>query len=255
MSSLHRAKDLSRADCDDPRVVNFDFSFAFQPIVDADTRAVIAFEALVRGPHGEPSSEVFARVPREDLYRFDQACRLKAIRLARRLNLQTRLNLNLFPNSVQRTGRNIRATLQASRDQGFPVERLVFEVSEAELVQHYAGIEGVFQSYQDSGFQTAIDDFGTGYSGLRMLAEYQPNYIKLDRNLIADIHENYVKQSIVRGIRGICRRLSIETIAEGVEKAQEYHWLRRAGIHLFQGYYFARPAFEALSEVRPALFN
>jgi EAL domain-containing protein (putative c-di-GMP-specific phosphodiesterase class I) len=255
MSSLHRAQDRSVADCDEASVVDFDFSFAFQPIVDADTQEVISFEALVRGPGGECSADVFARVPRQNLYRFDQACRLKAIRLARRLRLQTRLNLNLFPNSIQRTSRNIGATLQSSRDEGFPVEKLVFEVCEAEILQHYAGIEGTFEAFQESGFQTAIDDFGTGYSGLRMLAEYQPNYIKLDRNLIADVHENYVKQTIVKGICGIVRKLSIETIAEGVEKAEEYHWLRKAGIHLFQGFYFARPALEALAEVQPRLFN
>jgi EAL domain-containing protein (putative c-di-GMP-specific phosphodiesterase class I) len=82
-----------------------------------------------------------------------------------------------------------------------------------------------------------------------MLAEYQPNYIKLDRNIIADIHENYVKQTIVKGIGSICKQLCIEMIAEGVEKVEEYQWLRQAGINIFQGYYFARPAFESLAEV------
>lgn len=229
--------------------VDFDFSFAFQPIVNAATREVISFEALVRGPCGEPSAEVFAKVPRENLYRFDQACRVKAIHMARRLNLQTHLNINLFPNAIHLTGMNIRSTLQASFQEGFPVENLIFEVSEAERLIHYTRVVQIFKSYEDFGFQTAIDDFGTGYSGLRMLAEYQPNYIKLDRNIIADIHANRVKQIIVQGISGICRQLHIEMIAEGVEKAEEYQWLREAGITLFQGYYFARPAFEALAEV------
>jgi EAL domain-containing protein (putative c-di-GMP-specific phosphodiesterase class I) len=229
--------------------VDFEFSFAFQPIINVATREVISFEALVRGPSGEPSAEVFAKVPRENLYRFDQACRVKAIHVAKRLNLQTRLNINLFPNAIHLTGMNIRATLQASFQEGFPVENLIFEVSEAERLIHYSRVVEIFKSYEDFGFQTAIDDFGTGYSGLRMLAEYQPNYIKLDRNIIADIHENYVKQTIVKGIGGICKQLCIEMIAEGVEKVEEYLWLRDAGINIFQGYYFARPAFEALIEV------
>jgi EAL domain-containing protein (putative c-di-GMP-specific phosphodiesterase class I) len=235
--------------------MDFDFSFAFQPIVDAATREIVAFEALVRGPEGQPSAEVFAKVSPEKLHQFDQACRLKAIHLATQLKVWTRLNVNLFPNSIHRTGMNINATLQASIQAGFPVKDLVFEVSEAEKVAHYTPVVEIFKAYKDLGFQTAIDDFGTGYSGLRMLAEYQPNYIKLDRNLIADVHANRVKQSIVQGIGSICRPLEIELIAEGVEKAEEYAWLRKVGIHLFQGYYFARPAFEALAEVRPALFN
>src|SRR5512143_4140047 len=157
--------------------VDFAFSFAFQPIVDAATRHVVSFEALVRGSRGEPSAEVFAKVPRENLYRFDQACRVKAIHVAKRLKLHTRLNINLFPNAIHLTGMNIRATLQASFQEGFPVENLIFEVSEAERLIHYSRVVEIFKSYEDFGFQTAIDDFGTGYSGLRMLAEYQPNYI------------------------------------------------------------------------------
>ena len=71
---------------------------------------------------------------------------------------------------------------------------------------------------------------------------------------IADVHEFHVKQTIVGGIHAICDRLNIALIAEGVEKAEEYEWLRRSGISLFQGYYFARPAMEALVEVRPSLY-
>jgi EAL domain-containing protein (putative c-di-GMP-specific phosphodiesterase class I) len=253
--SPYRATDRSPDGFAPTGGVDFAFTFAFQPIVDAATREIISFEALVRGPAGESSDDVFSWVPRENLYHFDQACRLKAIHLARRLNLDTSLNLNFFPNSAHGTGTGIRATLQASLEAGFPVDKLVFEVSESELLQQHARIEGIFDGCQDSGFLTAIDDFGAGYSGLRMLADYQPNFIKLDRDLVSDVHENHVKQIIVRGMRGICRQLSIETIAEGVEKAEEYHWLRKAGIHLFQGFYFARPAFEALAEVPLAVYN
>jgi EAL domain-containing protein (putative c-di-GMP-specific phosphodiesterase class I) len=234
--------------------VDLEFSFAFQPIVDADARQIVSFEALLRGPRGESSTEVFARVPRPDLYRFDQACRLKAIQMARHLHLETRLNLNLFPDSGSFAGVSVAATLEASLQEGFPPEKLIFEVSEAEWLHEEPRIGTMFSACHERGFQTAIDDFGAGYSGLRMLADYQPNYIKLDRNLISDIHQNRVKQIIVKGIASMCRQLSITAIVEGVERAEEYRWLRKAGVHLFQGYYFARPAFEALCDVRPALF-
>jgi EAL domain-containing protein (putative c-di-GMP-specific phosphodiesterase class I) len=174
--------------------------------------------------------------------------------MAKRLNIRTRLNINLFPNAIHRTGLNVRATLQASLKEGFPIENIVFEISEAERIENYPRIIEVFKSYQELGFQTAIDDFGTGYSGLRMLAEYQPNYIKLDRHLIADIHEDNIKQTIVRGVGIICKQLSIELMAEGVEVAEEYQWLREAGINLFQGFYFARPSFEARTDIHPKLF-
>ena len=234
--------------------MDFDFTFAFQPIVDVTVREIIAFEALVRGPDGESSAEIFAKVPKENLYRFDQACRLKAIHMAKRLNMRARLNVNLFPNSIQRTGLNVHATLEASIHEGFPVKDLIFEVSEAEEIAHYTSVADIFRQFQEFGFQTAIDDFGSGYSGLRMLAEYQPDYIKMDRNIIADVHKFHVKQTIVGGIHAICDRLNIALIAEGVEKVEEYEWLCRSGISLFQGYYFARPAMEALVEVQPSLY-
>lgn len=230
--------------------VNFKFSFAFQPIVDAETQEVISFEALVRGPGGEPSADVFARVPKAKMHRFDQACRLKAIHLAALLNMQTRLNVNLFPNAAN----NMQSVIQASLEYDFPMRNIIFEVNEAERITDYSRVTRALKSYQGLGLQTAIDDFGTGYSGLKLLIEHQPNYLKLDRNLIADIHENVVKQTIVTGIKNICDELSIEIMAEGVEKANEYFWLREAGINIFQGYYFARPTFEALSEVHPRLF-
>jgi EAL domain-containing protein (putative c-di-GMP-specific phosphodiesterase class I) len=234
--------------------VNFDFSFAFQPIVNANTRQVVAFEALVRGPEGEPSEEVFSRVPRTKMYGFDQACRVKAISLARQLNIHTKLNINLLPNAMYRTAFSIRATLQASLDCGFPTDNIIFEVSEAEKLVDYVRVVDIFEAYEGFGFQTAIDDFGTGYSGLKLLVEYQPNYIKLDRNLIANVDKEPVKQTVVKGMGQICKQLGIEMMGEGVETAEEYYWLRGAGISLFQGYYFARPAFEALEDVHPRLF-
>jgi EAL domain-containing protein (putative c-di-GMP-specific phosphodiesterase class I) len=254
MPSMQSTKFSSRDEFAIAGGVDFEFSMAFQPIVNASTRKVIAFEALVRGPGGEPSADVFAKVPKANLYQFDQACRLKAIHLARRLNIKTSLNVNLFPNAIYRTAMNIRATLLASLEYGFPAENIVFEITEAEKLIDYARMVEIIRTYQEFGFQTAIDDFGTGYSGLKLLVEYQPNYIKLDRNLIADIQGSHVKQTVVRGIGRICKQLSIVLMAEGVEKAAEYSWLREAGINIFQGYYFARPAFEALSEVHPKLF-
>lgn len=227
----------------------FDFSFAFQPIVNANTREVVSFEALVRGPNGEPSREIFAKLQDCNRYCFDQACRVKAIYWASRLNLSRNLNINLFPNAMVRSSISIRTTLEASLEYGFPVSRIIFEVTEDERLTHPGRLINVIRTYDELGFRTAIDDFGVGYSGLYLLQEYQPDFIKLDRRLISGVHENSVKQTIVRGILFICRELDIEVMAEGVESVREYEWLFQAGIQYFQGYYFARPAFESLPEV------
>jgi len=170
--------------------VGFEFSFAFQPIVNAETRKIVSFEALVRGPHGESSADVFSHLCEENLFDFDQACRLKAIHLASRLKLRRNLNINFLPFGIYQTGVNIRATLQAAKDCGFPVGNIIFEVTETEELTDHRRLVDIIKMYHQSGFQTAIDDFGTGHSGLKLLVEYHPNYLKLDRNLIADIHQN-----------------------------------------------------------------
>jgi EAL domain-containing protein (putative c-di-GMP-specific phosphodiesterase class I) len=237
------------------REVDFEFSFAFQPIVDVRNREIISFEALVRGPHGEPSASVFAQVPKCDFPRFDEICRSKAIYLASRLHIPNQLNLNLSAESIFEIDLSIMTTFQASIHSGIPVEKIVFEVLEMESLTDQRNLIQYLRLIQEFGFTTAIDDFGAGYSGLKLLAEYQPNYIKLDRFLIGNIQQDFVKQSLFSGVKQICQNLGIELVAEGVESADEYHWLRDAGISIFQGYYFARPAFEALPDVTNKAFG
>jgi EAL domain-containing protein (putative c-di-GMP-specific phosphodiesterase class I) len=235
--------------------IGFEFSFAFQPIVDVRNREIISFEALVRGPRGEPSASVFAQVPRYGFPRFDEICRRKAIYLASRLKIPNQLNLNLSAPGLYEVDLNITATFHASIQSGIPVENIIFEVLETENLTDQRNLLKYLRIIQDFGFKTAIDDFGSGYSGLKLLVKYQPSYIKLDRDMISNIHQDFVKQSIFSGIRQICESLSIEIVAEGVETADEFHWLNEAGVNIFQGYYFARPAFEALPDVANKVFG
>jgi EAL domain-containing protein (putative c-di-GMP-specific phosphodiesterase class I) len=235
--------------------IGFEFSFAFQPIVDVRNRQIISYEALVRGPRGEPSASVFAQVQKNNLWKFDEVCRSKAIHLASRLKLPSRLNLNMTASSIYEVDMSITATFRASKSSGIPVKDIIFEVIESESLVDNRNLLKYLQVIQDFGFKTAVDDFGAGHSGLSLLVQYQPNYIKLDRQLIASIHQDDVKQNVFAGITQICDSLSIDIVAEGVETEGEFHWLQDAGVRLFQGYYFARPAFEALPDVANKLFS
>jgi len=234
--------------------LGFKFSFAFQPIVDARNREIISFEALVRGPHGESSDSVFAQVNNHDFGKFDEMCRQKAIHLASKLKISNNLCLNLSAQGLYQIDSSIITTFHASMESGIPVEKIIFEVLETDnLTEQYALLQ-YLRLINEFGFKTSIDDFGVGYSGLKLLVKYQPSYIKLDRHLIGDIQENLIKQSVFFGIQQICNRLCIEIVAEGVEQAEEYRWLSHAGVKIFQGFYFARPAFEALPEVSHKAF-
>lgn len=248
-------KNLSCKQCVDAAELGFDFSFAFQPIVRASTRQIISYEALARGTAGEGFMEVFKHVTEENLYRFDQACRVKAIRKAAELGMKVTLNINFSPNAVYKPELCIRTTIAAAKEFNFPVQNISFEVTEGEEVVEKAHLISIIREYKSLGFSTAIDDFGAGYAGLNLLADFQPTYIKIDRALIDYVDQNKPRQAIIKGIVLTCSLLDIGVLAEGVERAEEYIWLRDQGIDLFQGYYFARPGFEHLPEVDPALFE
>jgi EAL domain-containing protein (putative c-di-GMP-specific phosphodiesterase class I) len=112
-----------------------------------------------------------------------------------------------------------------------------------------AHVQRIVDTYRKFGFWTALDDFGAGYAGLGLLARWQPDLIKIDMELLRDIHHSRAKQAIIAGIVGIARTLDVKVLAEGVENEQELAVLRAAGISLFQGYYFAKPALMALPDV------
>lgn len=234
--------------------LDFSFTMAFQPIVDLAAGSIWAHEALVRGTGGEGAGWILAKVTDANRYAFDQACRIKAIELASGLGLaETRLSINFLPNAVYRAEACIQATLAAAQRTGFPTDRLIFEVSESERVIDHAHLKGIFQEYKRQGFLTAIDDFGAGFSGLNLLAEFQPDVIKLDMALTRNIESDRARRSIVKAILSVCTDLGITPVAEGIETVDEARTLRDLGVSLMQGYLFARPAFEALAEPTMAL--
>lgn len=104
-----------------------------------------------------------------------------------------------------------------------------------------------------SGTVIAIDDFGAGYSGLNLLADIQPDWIKLDMYLLRNIEQHGARQSIVKAICSVCLDLGIDVLAEGVETLEELRFLEKLDISLYQGYFFAKPGFETLPTVSESL--
>ena len=244
-------KSLSCRECREGAGLDFSFTMAFQPFVDVKTGGIFGYEALVRGLNQEGAGVILGKVNDSNRYQFDQACRVKAIELATRLGLDGVLSINFLPNAIYQAATCIRATLEAAKELNFPTDRLMFEVTEGERVTDHAHLTSIFTEYKRIGFRTAIDDFGAGYSGLNLLAEFQPDFIKLDMALTRNIDKDRVRRAIVHGILETCRELKLGVIAEGIETPAECLVLQDEGIHLFQGYLFAKPGFEHLPPVSP----
>ena len=225
----------------------FPFTMAFQPIVDIQAHRIDAFEALVRGPNGEGAGHVLGQVNKQNVYAFDQSCRVKAIELASRLGVNRQLNINFLPNAVYEPRACIRATLDAASRTGFDPRRLTFEIVETEAISDTPHLLKIIAEYRRQGFKIALDDFGTSYSGLSRLAELKPDIIKLDRVLVQDCETDSLRLSILAGMIALGQENGIKVVIEGVETAGQLNALREVGARFVQGFYFAKPAFERIS--------
>ena len=236
-------------DCGTAERVGFQFDYAYQPIVDVANRTTYAHEALVRGPAGESALSVLSQVTDENRYRFDQACRVKAIKTAAKLGIAERISINFLPNAIYKPEVCIRTTLEAARVHGFPVEHIILEVTEGDRVEDGPWLAQILREYKRCGLLTAIDDFGAGYAGLSLLADFQPDLIKIDMGLVRGVDSSTPRQAIVRGLMRVCDDLGVQVIAEGIETSGERDFLLDAGVRLMQGYFFCRPVFQGVGKV------
>lgn len=225
---------------------------AFQPILDVETGRPFAYEALVRSLDGQGAAGVLAQVTPENLYAFDQQCRVAAIEgavAAGILETDAKLSINFLPNAVYSPLACIQLTLKTAQATHLPIDRLLFEFTENEEMTDTAHVSGIVKCYQEMGFGTALDDFGAGHAGLGLLAKFQTDLIKLDMELIRGIDTSLPRRMIVEGMIRIAEKMGIIVIAEGIETIEEYRILREMGIRYIQGFLIARPGFRKLPEI------
>ena len=226
------------------------FSHAFQPIVDTLSRSVFAHEALIRGIGNTSAASVLDDLDAESLQLIDRRSRIHALAMASALQMTSCLSLNALPASVGDNVNQVNALVQQADACSFPLNRIIIEITEYEVIADPVHFSESVAEYRRLGIQLAVDDFGAGHSGLNLLADFQPDLIKLDMNLVRNIHSRGPRQSIARAILQVCGDLAIEVIAEGVETMDEYLWFEANGVRLFQGYLFARPGFQSLPAVK-----
>ncbi|MGI4828444.1 MAG: EAL domain-containing protein [Janthinobacterium lividum] len=239
--------------CRNGNDLGFDLTMAFQPIVNAASETVVAYEALVRGVDGSSAAQILSRVNEGNRYAFDQNCRIKAIELAAKLHIAdqgARLSVNFMPGAVYSPSACIRRTLDAAREYDFPLDAIIFEITEDERVADTDHLQRISDEYARHGFVLALDDFGAGYSGLNLLNALNGiQLVKLDARLIRGLDRSPRGQHVVTSVTTMCRTLGIEVLGECVETAAESAALLACGVELMQGYLFAEPMLEGLPDV------
>lgn len=217
---------------------------AFQPIVDLRGNTVFAYEALLRGEHGEPAATIMQQVTEQNHFAFDNACRKQSVNQASELCIQdgpASLSVNIRANVICTPDACIERTLDIADQLHFPLSRLILEITEHQRLHDYVYLNHLVEKFRGYGIRTAIDDFGSGPAALAMLEEIETDIVKLDMALVRGVNKNPSNCGMVETILQVADRLQVQVIAEGVETKAEYRALAKMGVHLMQGYYFARP--------------
>ncbi len=213
----------------------------FQPIVELRTRELLGYEALGRGTHDKLSPNpvyLFSVAAQCGLAtELSRLFRQMAVAEAARLPVDACLFLNLHPDEL-RDDRLLQTLEKIPHILGG--RPIVLEFHE-EAVADAAAMGRLRSQLHDLGIGLAYDDFGAGQARLTEMAEVPPDFIKLDKALIRDIHLALPRQELVRALVRVSTDLGIRLIAEGIEAAEEMEVCIDLGCHYGQGFFFGRP--------------
>ncbi len=120
--------------------------------------------------------------------------------------------------------------------------QLVLEITEWESVHQFPQLKENLKKLRRKGIRIALDDTRAGYASLNSISFVLPDIIKVDRSLISDINGNKLKESMLQGLLHIAKEANALVVAEGIETAEEASVMERNGVHMVQGFFYARPS-------------
>ena len=231
----------------------------FQPIVSLKENTIYGYEALIRGPSNStlhsPLNLFDAASRHGRLAELDLLCREIAIKKFSQLSLDAKLFINTIPEVLLQQDYQNGLTLDFINKAGLSADQVVIELTEQYPIDDYELMREATKHYREMGFSIAIDDLGAGYSGLRTWSEIQPDYVKLDRHFIQNIHEDKRKHKFVESMADIAQSINCKVIGEGIEVREEYRTVDKMDIEFGQGYYFGRPSVQVARSIAPELFS
>jgi EAL domain-containing protein (putative c-di-GMP-specific phosphodiesterase class I) len=227
----------------DDIIENERLHYRFQPIVDARTGDIFAYEALLR-PDGEnihnPSELISLAKAHSRLEQIECITFRKAMDAFAALDAARETDCKIFINTLANQKMPEETELLFEEDFRAFLPRIVCEMTESELSSDTV-MEHKLERMRTLGMELAIDDFGAGYNSESTMLKYPPQYLKIDMTLIKNIHTDADRQSLTKNLIAHGKRAGIRVLAEGVELKEEMEYLIGAGIDLMQGYYLCQP--------------
>jgi diguanylate cyclase (GGDEF)-like protein/PAS domain S-box-containing protein len=222
-----------------------EFELHYQPQIDAKTRLLCGFEALVRWRHPTkglvPPNEFIPLAESTGLivplgeWVLQQACKDAASWPA---GIKVAVNIS----AVQfKKGNLFDVILCTLVESGLVPERLELEITETALLENQGAHLATIRQLKNLGISLALDDFGTGHSSINYLTVFPFDKIKIDKSFTQGVLKRRDYKAVVASTLALARGLGTVTTAEGVETAEQFDYMRQAGVDLVQGYLFGRP--------------
>ncbi|WP_226460575.1 GGDEF domain-containing protein [Quatrionicoccus australiensis] len=229
----------------------------FQPIIDFRVRAILGYEALIRGPEGSAlhrPDQLFAAAHRAGFaLELEHACREASLRAFAGQRLPGRLFLNATPGCLLDPQMMNGHTRELLNELGIAPNRIVIELTENQQITDMPGIQEALLHYRGRGFQIAIDDLGEGFANLRMWSELRPEFVKIDKHFVHGIADDRIKYHFVRAMQDLAEICNASLVAEGIERPEDFACIRDMGIACGQGYFIAHPEVYPARQLAPGV--
>jgi len=243
MLTVFKQGDFLRNALRDARIEAF-----LQPIVDLQTRLVIAFEVLVRIRDGEIIVPAGEFIEAADALGMAAELDREVLRLGlahyatvNQAHPQAKFFFNLFPRNFADLDW-IRSIPEMAKKAGVPEEKIVLEMTERETLPNLIQVRSMIDELRANGIAVALDDFGSGFSSFLYLKYLAVDYVKIEgsfvRNMLADERDRI----IVQQINNMAHSFGLKTIAEYVEDEETAKMLAALGVDYAQGYHIGHPA-------------
>lgn len=221
------------------------FQLHFQPLYNIAEQRLLGFEALIRWEHPTrgmvppikfiPLAEETGLIIPIGEWVVREACRQAAT-----WPEPLRVAVNISPLQF-RSSNLTTAIFQALAQSRLEPSRLELEITESIFIDNVEATLSALHGLRNLGVRIALDDFGTGYSSLSYLRSFPFDKVKIDQSFVHDLGSGAGAKAIIRAITTLAAALGMETLAEGVEDADQVEMLRIEGCEQIQGYWLSRP--------------
>ncbi len=234
------------------RLVEYNlFQYHFQPIIDARTGDIFAYEILMRTDKDTidlAPVEILNLATKEGcLYHVERYTYYNALRIMKE-NKELFQNKKLFINSINGHQLTVNDFEELYHNYGPLFQNVVIEIAETSLISD-EGLQLLLTRRNKTGCQLAMDDYGIAHPNESNIFTSNPDYIKIDGSILRHINVDEAKQHIVTNLIRFAQQNKIKIIAEGIETAEEFEYIISLGVDYVQGYYTARPNPDLLPKV------